>query len=164
MFVLSCGDNCHLKFGIDESKALRDKIVELIDDGEPRNSIRLISDNNSGFDAVKIAFDYKISVVLDEHEFQPSTCRFNLGVTLLPFAKNELEEQEAIDLVVTSSHHFCPERMSEVSLIEEVRSRTCNKFHTRIAEAIKNHLNAKKMQYLWRTISILRMIMLLKLL
>jgi hypothetical protein len=144
MFVLSCGDNCHLKFGLDESKALKDKIVELIDDGEPRNSIRLISDNNSGFDAVKIAFDYKISVVLDENGFQPSTSRFNLGVTLLPFAKNELEEQEAIDLVVTSSHHLCPERMSEVSLIEEVRSRTCNQFHTRIAEAIKNHLNAKK--------------------
>jgi hypothetical protein len=144
MFVLSCGDNCHLKFWLDESKALKDKIVELIDDGEPRNSIRLISNNNSVFDAVKIAFDYKITVMLDEHEFKPSSSRFNLGLTLLPFAKNELEEQEAIDLVVTSSHHLCPERMSEVSLIDEVRSRTCNQFHTRIAEAIKNHLNAKK--------------------
>lgn len=144
MFVLSCGDNCHLKFGIDESNALRDKIVEIIGDGESRNSIRLISDNKSGFDAVKIAFDYKITVVLDEHEFKPGSNRFNLGVTLLPFAKNESEEQEAIDLVVTSSHHLCPERMSEVSLIDEVRSRTCNQFHTRIAEAIKNHLNAKK--------------------
>jgi len=45
MFVLSYGDNCHLKFGIDKSNALRDKIVEIIGDGESRNSIRLISDN-----------------------------------------------------------------------------------------------------------------------
>ncbi|MFQ1749039.1 hypothetical protein [Aeromonas veronii] len=144
MIALSYGDNCHLKFGIDKSNALRDKIVEIIGDGESRNSIRLISDNKSGFDAVKIAFDYKITVVLDGHEFKPGSNRFNLGVTLLPFAKNEVEEKEAIDLVVTSSHHLCPERMSEVSLIDEVRSRTCNQFHNRIAEAIKNHLNAKK--------------------
>uniref|UniRef100_UPI003BA14253 hypothetical protein n=5 Tax=Aeromonadaceae TaxID=84642 RepID=UPI003BA14253 len=144
MIVLSCGVNCQLKFGVDESNALRDKIVEIIGDGESRNSVRLISDNKSGFDAVKIAFDYKITVVLDGHEFKPGSNRFNLGVTLLPFAKNEVEEKEAIDLVVTSSHHLCPERMSEVSLIDEVRSRTCNQFHNRIAEAIKNHLNAKK--------------------
>ena len=87
MFVLSCGDNCQLEFGIDESNALRDKIVEIIGDGESRNSVRLISDNKSGFDAVKIAFDYKITVVLDGHEFKPGSNRFNLGGTLLPFAK-----------------------------------------------------------------------------
>ncbi|HGY0991722.1 TPA: hypothetical protein ACNU17_000584 [Aeromonas salmonicida subsp. pectinolytica] len=144
MFVLSYGDNCHVKFRVNESDALKRKIVEIISDGEPRNSIKIIIDKDSIFHAVKIAFDYKITVVLDEHEFQPSSSRFNLGVTLLPFAKNKLEEQEAIDLVATSSHHLCPERMSEVSLIDEVRSRTCNQFHTRIAEAIKNHLNAKK--------------------
>ena len=36
MIVLSCGENCQLKFGIDESNALRDKIVEIIGDGESR--------------------------------------------------------------------------------------------------------------------------------
>ena len=144
MIVLSCGVNCQLKFGVDESNALRDKIVEIIGDGESRNSVRLISDNKSGFDAVKIAFDYKITVVLDGHEFKPGSNRFNLGVTLLPFAKNEVEEKEAIDLVVTSSHHLCPERMSEVSLIDDVWSQTSNQFHTRIAEAINKHLFAKK--------------------
>ncbi len=144
MFVLSYGDNCHVKFRVNESDALKRKIVEIISDGEPRNSIKIIIDKDSIFPAVKIAFDYKITVVLDDHEFKPGSNRFNLGVTLLPFAKNEVEEKEAIDLVVTSSHHLCPERMSEVSLIDEVRSRTCNQFHIRIAEAIKNHLNAKK--------------------
>ncbi|WP_244082010.1 hypothetical protein [Aeromonas caviae] len=79
MIVLSCGDNCQLKFGTDESNALRDKIVEIIGDGESRNSVRLISDNKSGFDAVKIAFDYKITVVLDGHEFKPGSNRFNLN-------------------------------------------------------------------------------------
>ncbi|WP_429055324.1 hypothetical protein [Aeromonas jandaei] len=144
MFVLSCGDNCQLKFGIDESNALRDKIVEIIGDGESRNSIRLISDNKSGFDAVKIAFDYKITVVLDGHEFKPGSNRFNLGVTLLPFAKNEVEEKEAIDFVAENSHHFCPEIMSQASLIDYVWSQTSNRFHTRIAEAINKHLFAKK--------------------
>ncbi|MFQ2888026.1 hypothetical protein ACK3YU_20525 [Aeromonas caviae] len=131
MIVLSCGENCQLKFGIDETNALRDKIVEIIGDGEPRNSVRLISDNKSGFDAVKIAFDYKITVVLDGHEFKTCSNKVNLGLLLLGYAKNEVEEKEAIDLVVTSSHHLCPERMSEVSLIDEVRSRTCNQFHNR---------------------------------
>ncbi|TFF71888.1 hypothetical protein [Aeromonas taiwanensis] len=144
MFVLSCGDNCQLKFGIDESNALRDKIVEIIGDGESRNSVRLISDNKSGFDAVKIAFDYKITVVLDEYEFKTCSNKVNLGLLLLGYAKNEVEEQEAIDFVALNSHHFCPEIMSQTSLIDYVWSQTSNRFHTRIAEAINKHLFAKK--------------------
>ncbi|MFM5208575.1 MULTISPECIES: hypothetical protein [Aeromonas] len=93
MFVLSYGDNCHVKFRVNESDALKIKIVEIISDGEPRNSIKIIIDKDSIFPAVKIAFDYKITVVLDDHEFKPGSNRFNLGVTLLPFAKNEVEEK-----------------------------------------------------------------------
>ncbi|MGY3914319.1 hypothetical protein [Aeromonas australiensis] len=144
MIVLSCGENCQLKFGIDESNALRDKIVEIIGDGESRNSVRLISDNKSGFDAVKIAFDYNITVVLDGHEFKPGSNKVNLGLLLLGYAKNEVEEQEAIDFVALNSHHFCPEIMSQTSLIDYVWSQTSNRFHTRIAEAINKHLFAKK--------------------
>ncbi|MGN5291209.1 hypothetical protein [Aeromonas sp. 11P] len=91
MFVLSCGDNCHLKFGIDESNALRDKIVEIIGDGEPRNSIKIIIDKDSIFHAVKIAFYYKITVVLDEHELKACSNKVNLGLLLLGYAKTELE-------------------------------------------------------------------------
>lgn len=144
MIVLSCGENCQLKFGVDESNALRDKIVEIIGDGESRNSVRLISDNKSGFDAVKIAFDYKITVVLDGHEFKTCSNKVNLGLLLLGYAKNEVEEQEAIDFVALNSHHFCPEIMSQTSLIDHVWSQTSNRFHTRIAEAINKHLFAKK--------------------
>lgn len=144
MIVLSCGENCQLKFGVDESNALRDKIVEIIGDGESRNSVRLISDNKSGFDAVKIAFDYKITVVLDEYEFKTCSNKVNLGLLLLGYAKNEVEEQEAIDFVALNSHHFCPEIMSQTSLIDYVWSQTSNRFHTRIAEAINKHLFAKK--------------------